>query len=284
VSALRASESLTRLASYSTELFPRLEAETGVHTGFKAVGSIWTALDLCRMEELRRLSGLARAFDVECQELSPQEIGDKYPVGLNVSDMIGGMWLPGDGVADPVNVTMALAKGARMGGAIVMENTTVQDIIVEEGVAKAVVTDKGRIEADTIINCGGMWGRELGAMAGAAVPLHACEHFYIVTEPFETPLPRDLPVLRVSASIYLQSTLHLPRFTSIYPDLPRFTPIYLDLPRFTSIYLDLPRFTPISGARRARLLQRRRRETVAGCLRTPSQSMGNGGNSGGLLL
>ena len=76
------------------------------------------------MEELRRLSGLARAFDVECQELSPQEIGDKYPVGLNVSDMIGGMWLPGDGVADPVNVTMALAKGARMGGAIVMENTT----------------------------------------------------------------------------------------------------------------------------------------------------------------
>ena len=195
IAQLRATQNMTRLAKYSQELYTRLEAETGVATGFKQNGSITVALTDARMEELRRGAAMARAFDVRIEEISASEIAAHYP-GLTVSDVKGGVFLDKDGQADPVNITQALAKGARMRGARVCEGVAVTDIHQKNGSVTGVSTSHGDIEADYVVNCGGMWARDIGALAGVSVPLHACEHFYIVTEQIDG-LKRDLPVLRV---------------------------------------------------------------------------------------
>ena len=172
-----------------------LEDETGVATGIKRNGSITVALTEERMEELRRSAAMARAFGVEIDEIPTDEIAQLYP-GLKVDDAVGGVWLPKDGQGDPVNITQALAKGARMRGANIIQGVKVTGVTVENGKAVGVETAEGNIRADFVVNCGGMWAREVGAMAGVAVPLHACEHFYIVTEGIEG-LQSNLPVLRV---------------------------------------------------------------------------------------
>ena len=195
IAQLRATQNMTRLARYSQELYFSLEEETGVATGIKRNGSITVALTDERMEELRRSAAMARAFGVEIDEISTDEISRLYP-GLNVTDAVGGVWLAKDGQADPVNITQALAKGARMRGAEIIQGVKVTDIITENGTAVGVETDSGTIRADFVVNCGGMWAREIGEMAGVAVPLHACEHFYIVTEGIDG-LQSNLPVLRV---------------------------------------------------------------------------------------
>ena len=195
IAQLRATQNMTRLAKYSQELYTRLEAETGVATGFKQNGSITVALTDARMEELRRGAAMARAFDVRIEEISASEIAAHYP-GLNVSDVKGGVFLDKDGQADPVNITQALAKGARMRGARICEGVAVTDIHQKNGSVTGVSTSHGNLTADYVVNCGGMWARDIGAMAGVSVPLHACEHFYIVTEQIDG-LKRDLPVLRV---------------------------------------------------------------------------------------
>ncbi|MGC6485038.1 MAG: GcvT family protein [Candidatus Puniceispirillales bacterium] len=195
IAQLRATQNMTRLAKYSQELYFSLEEETGVATGIKRNGSITVALTDERMEELRRSAAMARAFGVEIDEITTDEISRLYP-GLNVEDAVGGVWLAKDGQADPVNITQALAKGARMRGANIIQGVKVNDILVENGTAVGVATDEGTIRADFVVNCGGMWAREIGAMAGVAVPLHACEHFYIVTEGIDG-LQSNLPVLRV---------------------------------------------------------------------------------------
>ena len=195
IAQLRATQNMTRLAKYSQELYFGLEEETGVATGFKRNGSITVALTDERMEELRRSAAMARAFGVEIDEISPSDIRSRYP-GLMVDDAVGGVWLPKDGQADPVNITQALAKGARNYGAKIIQGVKVTDIHQTDGRVTGVMTDQGPIEADYVVNAGGMWAREIGAMAGVAVPLHACEHFYIVTEGIEG-LTSNLPVLRV---------------------------------------------------------------------------------------
>ncbi len=195
IAQLRATQNMTRLAKYSQELYFGLEAETGVATGFKRNGSITVALTDERMEELRRSAAMAHAFGVEIDEIGPTEIIDRYP-HLNVEDAIGGVWLPKDGQADPVNITQALAKGARSYGVSIIQGVKVTDIHQRDGRVSGVMTDQGPIEADYVVNAGGMWAREIGAMAGVAVPLHACEHFYIVTEGIAD-LTQNLPVLRV---------------------------------------------------------------------------------------
>src|SRR6056300_280904 len=195
IAQLRATQNMTRLAKYSQELYFGLEAETGVATGFKRNGSITVALTDERMEELRRSAAMARAFGVEIDEISSTEIATLYP-GLNVEDAVGGVHLPKDGQGDPVNITQALAKGARNGGAKIIEGVKVTNILKDQGKAVGVETDHGNINADYVVNCGGMWAREIGAMAGVSVPLHACEHFYIVTEGISG-LQSNLPVLRV---------------------------------------------------------------------------------------
>ena len=195
IAQLRATQNMTRLAKYSQELYFGLEEETGVATGFKRNGSITVALTDERMEELRRSAAMARAFGVEIDEISPSNIQSRYP-GLTVDDAVGGVWLPKDGQADPVNITQALAKGARNYGAKIIQGVKVTDIHQTDGRVTGVMTDQGPIEADYVVNAGGMWAREIGAMAGVVVPLHACEHFYIVTEGIDG-LTSNLPVLRV---------------------------------------------------------------------------------------
>ena len=195
IAQLRATKNMTRLAKYSQELYQKLEKETGLSTGFKRNGSITVALTNERMEELKRSAGMARAFGVEIDEITPDEIAERYPT-LKVDDVVGGLWLPKDGQADPVNITQALAKGARNFGVNIIQGTKVIDIDQTNSKVKGVMTSDGYIECDYIVNAAGMWAHEIGKKAGVAVPLHACEHFYIVTESIQG-LKANLPVLRV---------------------------------------------------------------------------------------
>ena len=195
IGQLRATLNMTRLAKYSAELYLRLEAETGEFTGFKQNGSLGVALTRDRLEELKRGASMAKTFGLDVQVLTPEECRTTYPL-LNPNEVKGGVFLPKDGQADPTNITLALAKGARANGVRIFEQVKVTGVHTKNGRATGVATERGDIAAEVVVNCGGMWGREIGRMAGVNVPLHACEHFYIVTEPVEG-LPRDLPVLRV---------------------------------------------------------------------------------------
>lgn len=198
IAQLRATANMTKLAKYSQELYGSLEEETGVATGFVRTGSITIALTEERKEEIYRSASMARAFGVEVEEISPEEVKAKYP-HINIQDIIGGVYLPLDGQGDPTNICQALAKGARQLGVQIIEGTKVTGCTNQNRRVSAVSWEnnkgKGTIECNYVVNCGGMWGREIGLMAGVNVPLHACEHFYIVTEPIDS-LTR-LPVLRV---------------------------------------------------------------------------------------
>ncbi|ODA95684.1 FAD-dependent oxidoreductase [Mesorhizobium sp. SEMIA 3007] len=198
IGQLRGSQNMTRLAKYSADLYVKLEAETEVGTGMRQVGSITVALTEERKHEIYRQASLARAFDVDVREISPNEVKEMYP-HLNVSDVVGAVHLPLDGQCDPANIAMALAKGARQRGAAIVENVKVTKVHTRNGrvtgVSWAQGNEKGMIEADIVVNCAGMWARELGAQNGVTIPLHACEHFYLVTEPI--PGLSRLPVLRV---------------------------------------------------------------------------------------
>tara|TARA_B110000091_G_scaffold65511_1_gene72152 strand:+ start:287 stop:2731 length:2445 start_codon:yes stop_codon:yes gene_type:complete len=198
IAQLRATANMTKLAKYSQELYGNLEAETGVATGFKRVGSITAALTQERKEEIFRQAAMARAFGVEVEEISPKEVKERYE-HLNIDGVTAGVYLPLDGQGDPANITLALAKGARQNGAQVIERTAVTKINRDGRRVKSVDwssgTETGTIDCDMIVNCGGMWGHEVGRMAGVNVPLHACEHFYIVTEAIKG--LTQMPVLRV---------------------------------------------------------------------------------------
>lgn len=196
VTQLRATRNMTELAKYTGELFTSLEAETGQATGFKQNGSLRTALTTARLEELMRGASMARNFGLTAEVVTPGEVREKWPL-LNVDDMAGAIWMPKDGQVNPADVTMAMAKGAKMGGARIAEHTAVTQIIVEGGRAVGVMTSKGEIRAKTVVIAGGMWSRDLAAGVGVSLPLHAAEHFYVVTEPVKG-LPRDLPVLFVA--------------------------------------------------------------------------------------
>ena len=198
IAQLRATQNMTRLAKYSQELYGGLEEETGVATGFKRVGSITVALTEARKEEILRQASMARAFGVEVEAISPTEVLEKYP-HLNIGDVTQGVYLPLDGQGDPANIALALAKGARQRGASVLERTKATGVVREgrriTGVHLQQGNETGTINCEHVVNCGGMWGHEVGAMLGTNVPLHACEHFYIVTEAIAG--LTQLPVLRV---------------------------------------------------------------------------------------
>ncbi len=199
VAQLRASANMTKLAKYTQELMVSLGEETGVETGFKRVGSMTVAKTADRLEEIRRQASMARAFGVEVEEISLADVRTRYP-HLHTDDLKGAVYLPGDGQADPANVALAFAKGARARGALIRENVAVTDILTHDGAVQGVAWagddgTSGSITCDFVVNAAGMWGREVGQMAGVAVPLQACEHFYIVTEPIAG--LTALPVLRV---------------------------------------------------------------------------------------
>ena len=199
IGQLRASSNMTKLARYSAELYMGLEAETGVATGMRQVGSVSVALTDERLEELYRNAAMARAFGVPVEELSPSEVKARYE-HINIDNVTGGVWLPTDGQADPANIALAMAKGARQQGAVVAERTKVT-CVTRDGRRITGVTwqnetgDQGDIACDMVVNCAGMWGHEVGRMLNTNVPLQACEHFYIVSEPIAG--LTQMPVLRV---------------------------------------------------------------------------------------
>ncbi len=199
IAQLRASANMTRLAKYSQELYVGLEEETGVATGCRWCGSMTVALTEDRKEELLHQASMARAFGVEVHEISPAEVAEKYP-HLKIDDITQALWLPSDGQGDPANITQALAKGARQRGAKTFEGTKVTKIHKDGPRITGVDWEteggeQGHTACDHVVIASGMWSHEVGKMAGVNIPLHACEHFYIVTEGIDN-LPQ-LPVLRV---------------------------------------------------------------------------------------
>ena len=194
VGQLRGTQNLTRLAQYGTDLYESLEAETGQPTGFVKCGSIMLASSGARWSEVRRAHSTATAFGVESELLTPEQVRERWPL-IDLAGVHGGLWLPNDGQINPTDLTMALARGARAQGATIREQTQVTRLLHNGGRIVGVETAEGTVHADTVVLAGGMWSRELGHTAGVKLPLHAAEHFYVVTEALHEP-PGRLPVLR----------------------------------------------------------------------------------------
>ena len=194
VGQLRATQNMTKLAQYTSELLRDLGKETGQDTGFKQNGSVSIATNQERYEELLRGASMAKVFGLEVEVVSITEVSEMWPM-MNVDDLVGAVFLPGDGQTNPIDTTRAFARGAEMYGASIFENIRVTAIHQKDGRVTGVATDQGDIQAEYVVNCAGFWGRDVGKMAGVNVPLHAAEHFYVVTEPVSD-LEPNRPVLR----------------------------------------------------------------------------------------
>jgi 4-methylaminobutanoate oxidase (formaldehyde-forming) len=187
------SETMLEITNYTLELYSSLEAETGQATGYKNVGMINIASTPERLEEFRRIAAFSNYYGVHMEEISPEKIKSLWPLAY-MGDVLAGFYAADDGRVNPVDVTMAMAKGARMGGAQIFEETPVTGIKIEGRRVTGVVTAQGEILADYVVNCAGMWAREIGKLAGVNVPLQPMEHYYLVTEPIAG-IHADLPVL-----------------------------------------------------------------------------------------
>ncbi|MBM3516951.1 MAG: FAD-dependent oxidoreductase [Alphaproteobacteria bacterium] len=185
---------LTRLAQYTAELYLGLEAETGQATGYKRTGSVSIATNAERFEEILRGASMARAFSVAAEQITAAEAVARWPL-LDAADVVGAVWFPQDGQTNPSDTCAALAKGARAYGARIIEGVKVTGMRRVGRRVTAVETPEGAIACEVVINCAGLWAREVGLQVGVNIPLHACEHFYVVTEPVPG-LPANLPMLR----------------------------------------------------------------------------------------
>lgn len=194
VGQLRTSINMTKLAKYTSELYRGLEAETGQATGYRQCGSISLATNKERFEELKRSASMAKVFSLEVNVIDVNEIVQRYPL-VNSSDLLGGVHIPSDGYANAVDISQALAKGARNHGAQIFQNTKVTAIRHDGSKVTGVTTPAGNIDAKYVVICGGMWSRDLAASVGVNVPLHACEHYYVLFESVAG-LDPSLPVLR----------------------------------------------------------------------------------------
>ncbi len=194
VGQLRAHQNMTRLVQYSADLYSQLEAETGQATGWKQCGSVLVARTPERVTVFKRIASAAAAQGVACELIPLEEAARLYPV-MRTDDLAGALWLPLDGKVNPADVTQALAKGARMNGARIFEQTRVTAIHARGGAATGVATSKGDIKAEFVVNCAGQWAKQIGRMADVTVPLHSAEHMYVVTGKIDGVHP-DLPVLR----------------------------------------------------------------------------------------
>ncbi len=175
------SETSTEMRKYTRDLYARLEAETGLATGFKPVGFIEVAADADRLEEYRRVSAFNRYCGVDVHEISPSQVRELFPLA-RTDDLLAGFYVKEDGRVNPVDVTMSLAKGARMKGVTILEGVPATEILHERGAVTGVRTPLGDIEAEYVVNCAGMWARQLGAKAGVNIPLQSAEHYYLITE------------------------------------------------------------------------------------------------------
>jgi glycine cleavage system aminomethyltransferase T/glycine/D-amino acid oxidase-like deaminating enzyme len=194
VSQLKSSHSLTKLATYSARLFEELEDETGQATGYRSQGSISVATDGERWEEILRGASMAETCDVVTEVIDLDRVHELWPL-LNTEDLVGALHIPRDGQASPVDTTLALAKGARARGAEIIEGIAVEKIVAESGHVVGVETERGYMETETVVLATGIWTRQLAATVGVNVPLQACEHFYIVTEPLEG-VEKGMPTVR----------------------------------------------------------------------------------------
>jgi glycine cleavage system aminomethyltransferase T/glycine/D-amino acid oxidase-like deaminating enzyme len=192
------SETSTQMRRYTRDLYARLEAETGLSTGLKQVGFIELAADHGRLEEYRRVAAFNRFCGVEVHEISPGEVKELFPLA-RVDDVLAGFYVPDDGRANPVDVTMSLARGARQQGVRIIEGVPVTGFLTRRGTVTGVRTEHGDIEAEYVVNCAGMWARELGASVGVTIPLQAAEHYYLITEPIDG-VDGSLPVLEDPSS------------------------------------------------------------------------------------
>jgi len=193
VGQLRSSANITQLLGYSVDLYKRLEEETGLGTGWKMNGGLRLACNEERWTEVKRQATTAQSFGLEMQLLTPQEAFDLWPL-MTIDDLVGAAFLPTDGQANPSDITQALAKGARMCGVSIFEDTEVLDLEIDKGRIRAVITAEGRIECERVVVCAGQWTRAFAARFGVNVPLVSVEHQYIITESFG--VPSNLPTLR----------------------------------------------------------------------------------------
>ena len=194
LTTLRDTDSQTKLAKYTQELFGKLEAETGQATGLIQCGSIQIAESEEKACEMRRGCAMASVFDVESHEITTAELAEIWPLA-EISDVRAAFYFPHDGRVNPTDVTQALMKGAKAGGARLFEDTKVTGIVIEDGQACGVETDRGTLRAEYVVNCAGIWAREVGLLAGVDVPIQAAEHYYLISEPIEG-VHQRLPILR----------------------------------------------------------------------------------------
>jgi glycine cleavage system aminomethyltransferase T/glycine/D-amino acid oxidase-like deaminating enzyme len=200
VGQMRPNRNMTRMSKYGIELYATLEAETGLATGWKQCGSVNVARTPERMQVLRKQVSLARSFgvEVEVEVITPHEAGQRVPV-LRTDDLQGGIWIPGDGKANPADLCMSLAKGARNRGVKIVEDIEVTGVLIERGAGgeriAGVRTALGEVRCEILVNCAGQWARQFGALAGVNVPLYSAEHFYIVTDRIDGVTPM-MPVVR----------------------------------------------------------------------------------------
>jgi len=203
VGQLGASSTITRLRKYSLNLYKELEKKTGLSTGLKQNGAITVATSPERLQELLRQATSAQLFDVNVESVSRRRIKELYPV-INDEDILGGVYMPEDGQADPIGVTNVLAKAAKMEGAKIFEKTPVEKILVKDKKIVGVQTKFGKIDCEYVVIATGMWSRQVGEDIGVSIPLYPNEHFYIITEPLDK-LPKNLPVLRdYNSCLYLK--------------------------------------------------------------------------------
>jgi 4-methylaminobutanoate oxidase (formaldehyde-forming) len=194
IGQLGSSATITKLRNYSLNLYKQLEKETGLSTGLKQNGSITVATTESRLEELKRQATTAQLFNVEVQVITKEKINDLYPL-INTNDLIGGVYIPNDGQADPIGVTNVLAKAARQNGAKIIEHCSVKKILVRNNKIAGVETDQGKIDCEYIVLASGMWSRQIASDVDVSIPLYPVEHFYVITEPIND-INKALPVLR----------------------------------------------------------------------------------------
>ena len=204
VGPLRASMNLTRLAKYAVDLFQSLEAETGQATGYKQTGGLWLAQNEDRLTELKRICAMGDRSDLDTEIISTKAIKDRFDM-LHTDDLCGGMWVEQDGQVNPVDLCMAYAKGAKANGVSIRENSSAVGVDSKQGAVSAVrLADGSVIECDKLVNCAGAWARQLGELSGVNIPLIACEHIYVVTEPI-VQLPNPVPIVRdLDGGIYIK--------------------------------------------------------------------------------
>ncbi|MYB34361.1 MAG: FAD-dependent oxidoreductase, partial [Gammaproteobacteria bacterium] len=204
VGPLRATQNLTALAKYALHLIEVIESETGQPTGYKQTGGLWLTICTDRIIELKRIAAMGEMNGLHASFLSPGELAERFPM-INHHDLVGAMHLAEDGQINPVDLCMALAKGARQAGVKIHEHSGVSSIKVHNGLAKALITDQGEeIDCEVVVNCTGLWARSVGKLAGVNVPLQAVEHNYIVTEPISD-FPEPWPVCRdMESALYIK--------------------------------------------------------------------------------